>query len=118
MIKHHGQIVERLVRRKNYSITDLARQTSVNRGMVYHWFNQKYLKADIIFQIGCVLEYDFSVDFPEFFTKNDFNNPESYRRQRPTLRAPQEQSDAKVWKDKYLFLLEKYSQLLTERAVY
>ncbi|WP_183559906.1 hypothetical protein [Mucilaginibacter sp. SP1R1] len=114
MIKHHGQIVERLVRKNNYNITELARHTAVNRGMVYQWFNQKYLKADIIYRIGCIMNYDFSEEFPEFFTKNDFKAANAPDNLRASVKFSDNQGEQDVWKDKYVSLLEKYSQLLSD----
>jgi len=53
MDKHYGQIVELIIRKKGYSISELARLSYVNRRSVYNWFNQKYLKPEIIYRIGC-----------------------------------------------------------------
>ena len=112
MQTHHGQIIEKVVRRNGYSISDLARMTNVNRRSVYNWFNQPHLKPEIIYRIGRVLNYDFSVELPELFTPEDFK-PETKRASfdRINQRPVQEQQN-NYWKDKYIELLERYNSLL------
>ncbi|MGX5687514.1 helix-turn-helix domain-containing protein [Arcticibacter tournemirensis] len=110
---HHGQIIERVIRRNGYSISELARLTKVNRRSVYNWFNQKHLKAEIVYRIGIVLNYDFSQEFPELFPKqitSDFVPPVQLadNPSRPSL----QQSEQCIWKDKYIDLLERYNKLL------
>jgi hypothetical protein len=109
MDKHYGQIVELVIRKGGYSISEIARLTSINRKSVYNWFNQKYLKPEVIFRIGCIINHDFSVEFPELFTPEHFNKGDK-----------QESSNSEipnntVWKDKYIALLERYNDLLTNR---
>ena len=41
-------IVELTVRKKGYNITELARLAAVDRRTVYNWFNQKYLKTEML----------------------------------------------------------------------
>lgn len=111
MDKHHGQIVEYVVRRKGYSISDLASQTSVNRRSIYNWFNQTQLKADIIYKIGCVVKHDFSNEFPELFCCGDFEHARVA--QKPYLNARIQED----WKSKYLTLLEQYNLMLAKKAI-
>jgi transcriptional regulator with XRE-family HTH domain len=110
MEPHYGQIVERIIRRKGYSISELARLTKVNRRSVYNWFNQKQLKPEIIFRIGTAVNYDFSAEFPGLFPDEDFSKQNKmvvYNNQ-----ASQPDANFTYWKDKYIDLLEKYNQLL------
>lgn len=67
-----GQIIERVIRRNKVSISELARRMQVNRRSVYNWFDQKTLKLEIICKIGHVLDYDFSIDFPEILGERGF----------------------------------------------
>ncbi|MDB4919437.1 helix-turn-helix transcriptional regulator [Mucilaginibacter sp.] len=111
MDKHYGQIVELVIRKKGFSISELARLTHMNRRSVYNWFNQKYLKQEIIYQIGIILNHDFSVEFPELFRKEDFSQ------NLPGLNGFSiwDSSNPPLWKDKYIELLEKYNNLLRNR---
>lgn len=112
MNMHHGQIIEKVIRRNGYSISELARLTKVNRRSVYNWFNQRNLKSDIIYRIGSVLNYDFSNDFPDLFINT--HSGEAI----PLVNELMDRSvDFKAdfyWKDKYIQLLEKYNDLLVK----
>jgi transcriptional regulator with XRE-family HTH domain len=107
---HYGQIVERIIRRKGYSISELARLTKVNRRSVYNWFNQKQLKPEIIFRIGTVVNYDFSAEFPGLFPNEELNKQNKYVLLKNQTNTPD--LNQNYWKDKYIDLLEKYNQLL------
>lgn len=107
---HYGQIVERVIRRNGYSISELSRLTHVNRRSVYNWFNQQHLKPEIIYRIGCALKHDFSVEFPHLFTKDDFKSIYEGNEEKGATAAGHGGADA--WKDKYIHLLEQYNNLL------
>jgi lambda repressor-like predicted transcriptional regulator len=112
MDTHYGQIVEMLVRKKGYSISELARLTHVNRKSVYNWFNQKYLKTEIIYRIGFILKHDFSVEFPDLFTKEDFEGIYNYKVPDCDDSIFWELPNHHIWKDKYISLLEQYNKML------
>ncbi|WP_345952722.1 helix-turn-helix transcriptional regulator [Mucilaginibacter sp. PAMB04168] len=115
MNKHYGQIVEKVIRRDGYSISELARLMNVNRRSVYNWFNKKRLKTDIVFRIGGVLNYDFSTEFPELFRANEFGYlSDNAPVQMAHDEVQTEPTFDKQWKDKYIVLLEKYNELLTQ----
>lgn len=109
MQKHHGQIVEILVRKKGFSITELAQHSDVSRSVVYQWFNRKELNADIIHRIGRIVDHDFSKEFPEYFQRhtNDTHDARNREMMRPN------HNRVNLWKDKYIILLEQYIQLLS-----
>ncbi|MET3500412.1 transposase-like protein [Mucilaginibacter rubeus] len=70
--KHYGQILELTIRKRGYSISEISKLLNVNRRSVYNWFNQSQLKAEIIYNVGLAIKHDFSIEFPEFFEKEDF----------------------------------------------
>jgi len=113
---HHGEIVEKVIRRKGYSISEIARFTKVNRRSVYYWFNQKYLKAEIIHKIGHCIKHDFSVEFPDLFTHNEFENVKSFNYNANGVEHQAEIADESYWKDKYIEILEKYNDILLKNA--
>lgn len=94
---HHGQMIEKVIRRNGHSITDIARLTNVNRRSVYNWFSSSILKPEIILNIGAVIDYDFSKDLPNLGNDSNAKIPDA-----------EEQN----WKLKYIDLLEKYNALL------
>ena len=106
---HHGQTVERIIRRNGYSIAELARIIQVNRRSVYNWFNQRHLKPEIIFRIGSVLNHDFSSEFPSLFVKGETIGKSTLHYTESADNAGMNDSN---WKDKYIELLEKYNELL------
>lgn len=110
-----GQIVERVVRRNKVSISELARRMQVNRRSVYNWFDQKTLKIDIICKIGHVLNHDFSVDFPEAFGERGFAAMEKIVDAMDDGEHKQPNS-VYYWMVKYISLLEKYNQLLSQET--
>ncbi|TSD67736.1 helix-turn-helix domain-containing protein [Inquilinus sp. KBS0705] len=108
MDKHYGQIVELVIRKNGFSISELARLANINRKCIYNWFNQKYLKPDIIHKIGCFINHDFSVEFPELFVKEDFVKTDNT----VSNASLQDDRNRTLWKDKYIELLERYNILL------
>ncbi|TWR28860.1 hypothetical protein FPZ43_11355 [Mucilaginibacter pallidiroseus] len=112
MDKHYGQIVELTIRKKGFSISELARLANVNRKCVYNWFNQKYLKPETIHRIGVFINHNFSVEFPELFTADDFIQPLNDE----NFGSSTDKVDGStIWKDRYIDLLEKYNDLLLEQ---
>jgi len=112
MENHNGHILEMLIRKKGYSISEIARVTHVNRRTVYNWFNQKYLKTEIIYRIGMILKHDFSVEFPNLFTKEDFKETSTYKEPESNDPIFWELPTHHVWKDRYISLLEQYNKML------
>lgn len=110
-----GQIVERVIRRNKVSISELARRMQVNRRSVYNWFDQKTLKLEIICKIGHVLDHDFSVDFPEIFGERGFAVMETLG---DSINENEHKHPNSVhyWMIKYISLLEKYNELLSQEA--
>ncbi|QNL52490.1 helix-turn-helix transcriptional regulator [Olivibacter sp. SDN3] len=115
MNKHYGEIVEKVVRRNGYSISELARLANVNRRSIYNWFGQQKLKPEIIYKVGCALKYDFSSEFPELFSSEDFQKAFINSKPVPTDGLINEIERINYWKDKYVDLLEEYNQLLSGR---
>lgn len=112
MDKHYGEIIERTIRRNGYSISELARLMKVNRRSIYNWFNQPKFKPDIIFKIGCALKHDFSNEFPELFSTEEFQNAFSNHKLLNSELLFEEREKINYWKDKYISLLEEYNQIL------
>jgi plasmid maintenance system antidote protein VapI len=116
MDKHYGEIIERTIRRNGYSISELSRLMSVNRRSIYNWFNQPKFKTDIIFKIGCALKHDFSVEFPELFSSEEFQKAFSQKKFAAEVNVLEEMEKVNYWKDKYINLLEDYTQALSMQS--
>lgn len=65
------------------------------------------LKPDIIHRLGRVIDHDFSVEFPDLFT------PEDFKAAPKGMAALEVEDEIDVWKEKYIDLLERYNFLLS-----
>ena len=109
---HHGQTIERIIRRNGFSITELARLTNVNRRSVYNWFNQRHLKPEIIYRIGAVIKHDLSSVFPSLYQYDEFIQQDVPASNEEVINKEEISAEGNVWKDKYIELLERHNQLL------
>jgi hypothetical protein len=112
---HQGKTIEQIIRRSGNSFTRVARLTKVSRRSVYNWFSQPKLNPLIIHKIGCVINHDFSIEFPDLFSPEDFKLGQD-----PMLAENSEgkrnlEEEVAMWKDKYIQILERYNELLTEK---
>ncbi|WP_207425893.1 helix-turn-helix domain-containing protein [Pedobacter sp. SYSU D00535] len=107
---HVGEMIEELVRVNQVSITEIARKTHVNRRSVYNWFKQKTLRPYTLHRICEVLASDFSIELPGIFQEKQ----QSFKKQAEQEHesAGKESGDVFYWMNKYIFLLEKYNELL------
>jgi transcriptional regulator with XRE-family HTH domain len=95
MSAHHGETIERIIRREGHSISEVAKSIGISRRSLYSWFLQARIKVDLISKIGQVINYDFSKEFPELYSESANDD------------------DTGIWKEKYFNLLEKYNALPT-----
>src|SRR5690606_35795992 len=117
MDKHYGEIIERTIRRNGYSISELARLMKVNRRSIYNWFNQPKFKPEIIFKIGCALKHDFSNEFPELFSAEEFQKVFNDSKMFHMRFLDEEREKINYWKDKYISLLEEYNHILAANNI-
>ncbi|AMR32351.1 hypothetical protein A0256_13435 [Mucilaginibacter sp. PAMC 26640] len=115
MENHNGQIVEYVVRRNGYSITDLATELNVDRRSIYNYFQNRNLKYDVIYKIGLLLRHDFGKEFPELFNSEQFDIRN--RQTQSIITIDKMNANAEQWKDKYIQLLEDYNKALRLRIL-
>ena len=111
MEKHDGNIVEYIVRKNGFSITELAAASNVNRRTIYNLFQQRILKRVFIHKVGQTIRHDFSNEFPEHFNQTDFDFNALDDKTVIIIENPLV-DDANGWKDKYIALLEAYNLFL------
>lgn len=114
MISNKGDVIERIVRTK-IGISELSRILHVSRTSIYNWFEHGHLSLETICRIGQAINYDFSKEFPEDFAKE--RNHVSMK----TISGTEEKFEDRenlinYWMNKYISLLEKYNETLTEIA--
>jgi lambda repressor-like predicted transcriptional regulator len=111
MEPHAGATVEKAVRRSGISIAELSRRVDVNRRSIYNWFEQRNLNIETIAKIGYAIGYDFSHDFPDLLDSQKFTQMKSLVE--PDIDILE---NITYWKNKYIFLLEKYNDLLLKQT--
>jgi DNA-binding XRE family transcriptional regulator len=97
---HMGQLLERVIRKKGLNISELAKTVGVNRRSMYNWFAEADLKAGILDKISVAIDHDFNKEI------------HSSVRRAEILANQNSARDDEYWKDKYIDLLERYSELL------
>lgn len=96
-MEHRGEILEKAVRGKKYSITDLAKGLKISRPHVYNLFARSDLNTDVLLKAGKIIDYDFR---PEL---KIFKDPQS--------KYKKLSKEAKDWKEKYFKLLKAHNEL-------
>lgn len=112
MNRHHGQLIEKIIRLNGYNISELARLLSVDRRTLYIWFKKKRLKKEVILQFAEHINHDFSTDFPEIFLSANQNSPSRSTDSANEVSEANEDHQDKDIHHKYIALLEKYNDLL------
>jgi transposase-like protein len=112
MDRHYGEIVEYVVRKAGFNISELAKSTSVDRRTLYNWFKQKDLKRSAIFQSGCIIKHDFGREFPELFTAGEFDSAIELSKPNQRPLSTMDLGKECHWKLKYLTLLEEFNRAL------
>jgi predicted transcriptional regulator len=107
---HHGETIERIIRREGHSISKIAKLIGISRRSLYSWFLQSQLKVETMNKIGQVMNYDFSKEFPELFGAAAFTETSG---QKPAHNLMEKDNMSEVWKEKYFDLLERYNSLPT-----
>lgn len=99
MSQHRGEVLENIIRRSGYSIKTLAERLGVSRNTVYNKFKEHNLSYEFIMQVGDVIHYDFTYDYPEMST---------------IVSGEVNEYAAELWRteQKYTRLLEHYNKLL------
>ncbi|ACE05709.1 hypothetical protein Aasi_0269 [Candidatus Amoebophilus asiaticus 5a2] len=105
---HRGHIVEKIVRKSGYSLTKLAEKLGISRNTLYNRFDNANLGYRFIMDVGNIIHYDFTLDFPEIKKESSLIGDYSM------VVPKREDRAADLWRieGKYTHLLEKYTKLL------
>jgi AcrR family transcriptional regulator len=93
-----GKMIEDAVRATGFSITLVAKKLGVTRRTIYNYFDEEHLDAHIIHQFEKLLNLRLLT--PEI---------------EESKTSVQITDSAEYWRNKYIELLEKYTQLLEEK---
>lgn len=101
---HRGEIVAKKFRNSGLTLNKLKGFLKVSTQTLYNYFAKEDLDYSTIYDIGKVIKYDFSKDFPEMAGFYVANEPE-------TKYGPVDID----YKERYIRLLEEYNLLLQKR---
>jgi len=105
-MKHKGQIVEKAVRKSGYSLTRLAKSLGISRNTLYNRFDNPNLGYRFIIDVGNIIHYDFTIDFPEIKDETALVGDSAMRS------IDRGAAELLRVEGKYIRLLEKYTKLL------
>lgn len=113
-MQHKGAIVEKAVRESGFPISRLAKKLGKTARWMYFLFDNPNAPLHYIIEIGKLIHYDFSGEINELkqFTRQAIHqtDPPGLSKRHTEIAV----QDENYWKDKYLQLLEDYTQLLEE----
>ena len=106
-MQHRGKIIKVAVYQSEYSITKLAERLGKSRRWMYLQFENSNVSLDLILKIKEIIHHDFSDDIKELKNNSKaVNDPKNLY----------SNDEVEFWKNKYLTLLEEYTELLKKRA--
>lgn len=114
MNSNKGDVIERIVRTK-IGISELSRILNVSRTSIYNWFEHGHLNLETICKIGQAIGHDFANEFPEEFACAR-KRASSELISEKELKKESCEDSVHYWMNKYILVLEKYNELLTEMA--
>jgi predicted transcriptional regulator len=106
MVKvHMGELVEKVIKKTGANVTELASAMGVSRRTIYNWYKEEVISVSILNKLSREIGFDFTT------TENVVS---------PVVVEPNEQlennvisQDDKYWQARYIELLERYSELLS-----
>lgn len=105
---HRGEILLKAIRQSGIPVTRIVKTMNKSRRWLYNMFEKSDVPLDTLFEIEKIISYDFSSEIPEIRNK--------IKEKRMSLNEDEEDifgnNSAEFWKNKYLKLLEEYSELL------
>ena len=99
---HMGHILEKDLRRKGLNLSELAIALNITRRTLYNWFSQEVINEPTMERISSVINAEF---MPRKFNPLMLKN---------TIAFSKHLKDEAYWQDRYVELLELYSNLLME----
>jgi hypothetical protein len=106
---HRGQLLKRIVKNSDLSITTIAKRAGYSRATYYNHIEVKSLSLGILERYGNALGHDFSMEIPEISQIKSFTEREPLSIQEAIMQRDQ-------WRSKYFELIEKYKTLLEEKV--
>lgn len=103
MDEHRGKILENAIREKGYSFAAAAKRMSISRRTLYNYFEDPELAWQKLIEFDKVLILGLTQSAPKM---------KKYLAHTTIDAGKVNEGDSEYWKNKYIDLLEKYTQLL------
>jgi plasmid maintenance system antidote protein VapI len=116
---HRGEIVRKEIDKSGFNKSTLADRLGISRGTLYNKLEEVNLGWEFIFQLGKIINHDFSIDFPElrkktYIISEDISSAEEAELDNYNL--PECKKKLEQMRIKYITLFEKYTQLLEKQG--
>ena len=106
MVKvHMGKLVEKVIKKTGANVTELASAMGVSRRTIYNWYKEEVISASILNKLSQEIGY-------EFTPNGNVISPAAIETDEHVENKVTSQDD-KYWQTRYIELLERYSELLS-----
>lgn len=123
MEQHKGKIVEDAIKKSGFRMKALAKKLGIARNTLYTRLKEADIKETFIIEIGKIIHYDFSNDFPGIYEKNEPKDNAKSPGYEPKEDGHKYTDESVIIRDpyfvqlqalnkKYLKLMEDYNKLL------
>jgi transcriptional regulator with XRE-family HTH domain len=108
---HHGQVLRAMCKRSKLSLEKIGDESGYSRSSLYRWFEYEELDPRILYDVSVTCGIDVSDKVPEVADLREKIARGELLSQKQVIPNPQMTEN---FKDKYMILLEKYSNLQSE----
>ena len=105
-MQHRGELLKKAIKESGMPVTKIHKSLNKSRRWLYNQYENSDVMLDVLIKVGKIIHYDFSADVTELRATNA---PSSFQ---DSGELPYPSENAAFWKDKYLRLLEEYTELL------
>jgi len=105
-MQHRGELLKNAIKESGVPVTKIHKALNKSRRWLYNQYENRDVMLDILVKVGKIIHHDFSTDVTELRSTKD---PGQFQ---DSGEIPYPLENAAYWKDKYLRLLEEYTELL------
>jgi hypothetical protein len=112
IMEHRGEILEKAIRKSEFSITAVARHLNRSSRWLYYQFENEYVPLDSMLKIGRFIRHDFSKELKQLKEQKELS--QGIVIEESNMAYDESRQDVEYWKNKCLELYEKYTKLLEQ----
>lgn len=110
MEQHKGKIVENAIKKSGFRMKALAKKLGIARNTLYTRLKEADIKETFIIEIGKIIHYDFSNDFPGIYERNEPKDNTESRDYDPKEDRHKYFDESAVIRDPYFLQLQALSK--------